>query len=445
MHLIEHHYHLAIIDTQSLGLKLGSTALRNRLQQIADQKCQSPEPASAESAESAPAALGMRRGHTFMESRVAPNSPKVVVKSCKSKLSDGEESAITASLGTSGGGSQQSEHPSESKKPHKVPSVLGEHHRRTSIDVGGGGGGKDTENCLTAESTTKTTKTTSKSVALRPTMAKSHFNLSGIFSRPQIADERSNWSESIAERHHQSADHCGPSPSPSSQQVLSHTLSFSSLRQSLARRLTSAFSTKFFSCKNLWQVNSASAAGNKSGGGVGDLTTAVASTVTAGKRAFSRLLLRRDQSDQSSLTETTDSDEQRVNRPSKSLRCRSLLDTHSLDQTDGQNWHWHQQWDTVSSISSTSSSTDTFSSAHSSLSSSSSSGHHQESLACSSKSTSETVRPVVNRQKTTTTAGMLRLKGSSLVIITRYSNYEECRREVLRIFSRKGIICKAEK
>ena len=303
-----------------------------------------------------------------MESRASPNSWKVTPKSGKFW----QNHVISTSLT-----SKESEQSSENKKRNKF--------------------GKPRKDASIAGLTGRLLEMPDNEEEMWPTKAKSHFNLRRIFSKSQIADERSNSARSIET----DSDHAA-----NGQQILNHKSS--SLKKCLSRKLSFAFSTKLLG-KNLSRINSASTV-NKS-----DVT---------GKRVCPTRHCR-DQS-QSSLADT-DSDEQRVNR-AKTIRFSAIDLPDEFDQADGQTdnesgtepfWFWPSTdnvqvpiKDSVPTIDRLGSSARVDQAAKI---------NRQQELPLTSKS------------------------GSSVAIITRYSNYAECLDEAVELLSKKGINCKTEK
>jgi len=310
-----------------------------------------------------------------MGSRVTPNSPKVVVKSAKSSSDDGEY-AITSPLIDS---AKKSKQPSESKKRNKLEKV------EASI----------------ADSVGREKATRDDQM---PTKAKSHFNLRRIFFKSQIVDERSNSTKSI-----ETSSDLYSNGIQSARPVLSRLnhKSTSSLKRAISHKLSFAFSSKLLG-KNLSRINSASVIN------ANDVTT---------QRVRPRP--RRDQS-QSSLTETTDSEElQRVNR-TKSTRFSAVGSQDELGQADYGHGAMSSQLSGLSP------------------GSLSIKGIHgaetptvrddvSRAISQSSKINRENAKPLSSNSN------------GSIAIITRYSNYEECLNETMALLTKKGINCKANK
>lgn len=328
------------------------------------------------------------------ESRAATNSSKVTLKWTKCKLDEGKR-AITTSLGKT-----ESEQSSERKEPNK----LGKPGEVASID--------DATSRAHAKSFTATADTVDDKRFPGKGKCQSAFNLRKIFfSKRQIADERSNSGKSIK----MNSDHGQPC-----QQGLNQK---SPLKMTFSRRLSFAFTSKLLG-RNLSQINSAP-------------TLEMSSRQVIGKREFCPP--RRRDASEGSLVETSDSDEQRINRGAKSTRISAIDSADELDQgqplwcDNGSACHSavDTPFSSVSSLLANRGNVPIKESIHTTI----------DCLDGPWARTHEAAK--INRQKAMPL--MTAKKGSSVVIITRYSNYAECLDEAVSLLIKKGINYKADK
>lgn len=418
-----------------------ATKKKNKMTFTVGPNCRRPTPSSIENG------CRLLRRHTLLESRAVPNVRKVNVKLEKCKQLEASKGAITTSL-TDDANQSSSECDCTSPQFDSNRNKVGKLRKDSSIDQ------------LSASLHDKPNYVDQ----MWPHHGKTRFNLRRIFSKSQISDQRSNKSDRSIEC--DSGDDDGNGRSNGNVQILSHGSNYS-LRKILSRRFSFAFATKSKLFPDRSQINSASTTINNTNNDYDNDFVVDGSSIQneCNKKRVECRLFRRRQS-VSSLAETTDSDEQRVNR-SKTIRYSRV------DSEDEHHHHQQQQqqhsieadghlgsssinvstimWDNAQpgSITNTSESKQSISSISiSSIVNSSSSGTSASTNLSADqllnvRETRVNAMKKINRKKTIPfgRGGIT----TSVAIITRYNNYEECRNEAVGLLTKKGINCKADK